>query len=152
MLKKFFVTAIAFAGLSLFASQAQAAVKLGVLTCNVDGGWSYVIGSNKEMSCVYADHNGHVRTYRGQVSKIGVDLGYTGTKTIAWAVFSVNHHKHGSLRGVYTGANAEASALVGLGANVLVGSSEDNFMLQPLSGQIQTGLNVAVTVQSVTLF
>jgi hypothetical protein len=151
MLKKIFVTALAVAGLSLFAPQSQAAVKLGVLTCSVEGGWTYVVGSNKAMSCVYTDRNGRVRTYQGHISKVGIDVGYTGTKTIAWAVFSVNNHKKGSLRGVYTGANAEASALVGVGANVLVGASDENFMLQPLSGQVQTGLNLALAVQSLSL-
>jgi len=150
MLKKIALATIAAAGV-MFGSNAMAATKLGVLTCDVQGGWSYIVGLNKNISCVFRDTNGRVRTYQGHVSKVGVDVGYTGSKTIAWAVFSVNNHKKGSLRGVYTGANAEVSALIGAGANVLVGSSENNFMLQPLSGQVQTGLNVAVTVQSLTL-
>ena len=152
MLKKIFVTALAVAGLTLFAPQANAGTKLGVLTCNVDGGWSYIVGSNKELTCVFTDSNGRVRAYQGIVSKVGIDIGYTGTKTIAWAVFSINNHKKGSLKGVYTGANAEVSALIGVGANVLVGASDQNFMLQPLSGQVQTGLNLALAVQSLTLY
>lgn len=151
MLKKIALATVAAAGV-LFGSQAMAATKLGVLTCDVQGGWSFVVGSNKNISCVFRDSNGRVRSYQGQVTKTGLDVGYTGSKTIAWAVFSVNNHAKGSLKGVYSGANAEVSALIGAGANILVGSSSNNFMLQPVSGQIQTGVSVAVTVQSLTLY
>lgn len=151
MLKKIALATVAAAGV-LFGSQAMAATKLGVLTCDVQGGWSFVVGSNKNISCVFKDSNGRVRSYQGQVTKTGLDFGYTGSKTIAWAVFSVNNHHKGSLKGVYSGVNAEVSALIGGGANVLVGASGNNFMLQPVSGQIQTGVNVAVTVQSLTLY
>lgn len=150
MLKKIAIATVAAAGV-LFGSQAMAATKLGVLTCDVEGGWSYLIGSNKDISCVYKDTAGRVRVYHGEISKVGLDVGFTGSKTIAWAVFSVNTSHKGSLRGVYTGANAEVSALIGGGANVLVGASDRNFMLQPLSGQIQTGINLAIAVQSLTL-
>lgn len=150
MLKKIALATVAAAGV-LFGSQAMAASKLGVLTCDVQGGWSFIVGSNKNVSCIFRDSNGRVRPYQGQITKTGLDFGYTGAKTIAWAVFSINNHHKGSLKGVYSGVNAEVSALIGGGANILVGSSENNFMLQPVSGQIQTGLNVAVTVQSLTL-
>lgn len=151
MLKKIALATVAAAAI-MFGSQASAATKLGVLTCDVDGGWSFIIGSNKNISCVFKDSNGRVRSYQGHVTKTGIDVGYTGSKTIAWAVFSVNNHAKGSLKGVYSGVNAEVSALIGGGANILVGAGENNFMLQPVSGQIQTGVNVAVTVQSLTLY
>lgn len=150
MLKKIALATVTAAGV-MFGSNAMAATKLGVLTCDVQGGWSYVVGSDKKVSCVFRDTHGHVKSYQGHVTKTGVDVGYVGSKTLAWGVFAVNTAHKGSLKGVYTGANAEASALIGGGANVLVGASDHNFMLQPLSGQIQTGLNVAVTVQSFTL-
>ena len=57
----------------------------------------------------------------------------------------------GSLAGVYIGASAEATVVVGLGANVLVGGSQKQFALQPLSVQAQTGLNLAVGVTELDL-
>jgi hypothetical protein len=54
----------------------------------------------------------------------------------------------GALAGDYAGASAEASAVVGAGANVLVGGSDRTFTLQPVSVQGQTGVNVAVGVTS----
>ncbi len=45
--------------------------------------------------------------------------------------------------------SAELSAVVGAGANALVGGS--NITLQPLSVQVQTGVNAALGVSSMTL-
>jgi hypothetical protein len=55
------------------------------------------------------------------------------------------------LAGVYVGATAEASLVVGLGANVLVGGSKKQFALQPLSVQAQAGVNIAVGVGELDL-
>jgi hypothetical protein len=54
----------------------------------------------------------------------------------------------GALAGDYTGASAQATAVVGAGANVLVGGSDRTFTLQPISVQTQTGVNVAAGVTS----
>ena len=51
-----------------------------------------------------------------------------------------------ALAGTYAGVSAEASAAIGVGANVLVGGSSDSFALQPLSVQGQTGVNVAAGI------
>ena len=57
----------------------------------------------------------------------------------------------GTLAGVYSGATAEATIAVGLGANALVGGSNRTVALQPLSVTGQTGLNLAVGVASLEL-
>ncbi|MGK2229273.1 DUF992 domain-containing protein, partial [Devosia sp.] len=59
---------------------------------------------------------------------------------------STDAYSSGSLAGQYVGASAEVSLGLGAGANVLVGGSNDGFMLQPLSVQGQTGINVAVGI------
>ena len=48
--------------------------------------------------------------------------------------------------GDYVGASAEASVVIGGGANVLVGGSDQTITLQPISIQTQTGLNLAIGV------
>ncbi len=58
----------------------------------------------------------------------------------------------GALAGTYVGASAEASVVVGAGANVLVGGSNRSFALQPLSVQGQVGLNFAVAISSLDLW
>lgn len=127
-----------------------ASVKTGVLSCRVDSGWGWVIGSSKSATCVFTASNGKKHTYQGQITKIGVDVGYTNNKSIAWVVMSANG-EDSNLSGNYMGVNAEATAIVGAGANVLVGGFNKNFTLQPVSVQGQTGLNVAAGVATLSL-
>ena len=47
------------------------------------------------------------------------------------------------VHGTYVGATADAAIAVGLGANVLVGGSENSIALQPISVEGQTGVNIA---------
>ena len=57
----------------------------------------------------------------------------------------------GDLAGTYGGASASATAVVGVGANVLVGGSNNTISLQPVSLQGQTGLGVAAGVAGLEL-
>ena len=57
----------------------------------------------------------------------------------------------GALAGNYVGVSAEATAAVGVGANLLVGGSDKSFTLQPLSIQEQSGVNLAVGVTEFVL-
>jgi len=61
---------------SLMAVPAQAVgVKVGVLTCNVDSGWGYILGSSKDLRCNYVPNNGFGEHYYGNIAKVGVDKG-----------------------------------------------------------------------------
>ena len=53
--------------------------------------------------------------------------------------------------GGVAGVGAEATAGVGLGANVLVGGTGRAFSLQPVSVEGQVGVNVAGGITTVTL-
>jgi hypothetical protein len=57
----------------------------------------------------------------------------------------------GALSGTYTGATGSATVGVGVGANVLVGGSGNSTMLQPVSIEGTTGLNVAAGIAEMTL-
>lgn len=151
-MKKFFTAALLSMGVLVAAATASnaAAVKAGTLSCHVDAGWGLLIGSSKNADCVFTAANGKKTHYKANITKIGVDIGYTENKNIAWVVMSLNGDGAG-LAGTYVGANAEATVGVGLGANALVGGLNRNFALQPISVQGQTGLNAAVAVQALTL-
>ena len=56
-----------------------------------------------------------------------------------------------SLAGTYGGIGAEATVGYGIGANALIGGPRRGFILQPLSVQAQTGLNIAAGVRSLVL-
>ena len=141
------------AGAWLAAAPAQAAgVKVGVLTCNVDSGWGYILGSSKEIHCSYIPNNGHGEHYVGSISKIGVDIGYTDGGVIIWDVVAPSSEmKPGALEGEYGGVSAEATVGVGLGANVLLGGFDKSIALQPISIEGNKGLNVAAGIGAINL-
>ena len=142
-------TAIALAFM-LTPAMANGA-KLGTLTCNIEGGAGYLIGSSRSGECTFHQSNGKIKHYKAKFSRLGVDVGITGTKTVVWAVFGVDGAANGGLAGSYTGLNVEATAVVGIGANALVGGLENGIVLNPLSVSGQTGLNIAGGVANLRL-
>jgi hypothetical protein len=139
-----------------FAGTAPAAagyIKTGVLTCKVAPGVGMILGSSKSMTCTFAPDFRGPETYAGKIDKIGLDIGVTGETVIVWAVLAAQRgYPVGSLAGTYVGASAEASLIVGAGANILVGGSNSSFALQPLSVQGQIGLDLAVAISSLDLW
>lgn len=125
--------------------------RLGILTCDVDGGWGAIIGSHKEVNCVFTKTNGKKIEYTGSIGRIGVDLGYVGNRKIVWAVLAAGNNKVDNLAGTYIGVGATASVAVGIGANALIGGVKNSVVLNPLSIEGATGLYAAVGATSVTL-
>jgi hypothetical protein len=131
---------------------AQAGVKVGSLTCKSSAGTGFVFGSSRALSCIFSPSAGRRETYVGDISKFGVDVGYTPAAVIVWGVVAPTRQlARGSLAGSYGGATAGASVGAGLGANALIGGSSQQIGLQPLSVDSKTGLNLAVGVASLTL-
>ena len=154
MMRKFACAAAAALLTPILAAPANAGhLKLGILSCDIDGGAGYVIASNKGLSCTFKPSRGGGRErYTGIISKLGVDLGVTHQGTLEWAVLALSSdYDDGQLAGTYLGVNAEASVVTGGGANLLVGGFQRSFTLQPLSVQAQTGVNLAVAVTSMAL-
>ena len=148
---------LAIAAMLFTAGAAQAAeggVKAGVLTCNVSGGWGFVVGSTREVNCVFAPAAAHApgEHYAGKISKFGADIGYSSAAVMIWAVVApATDVRPGALAGDYVGATASAAVGVGAGANVLVGGFNSSIALQPVSIEGQNGLNVAAGVAEMTL-
>ena len=133
-------------------ARAQA-VKAGVLTCNVAGGFGFIFGSSRSVNCTFSPNaGGPPQHYVGAINKFGVDIGYVRSAVMIWAVLApTTNPEPGSLAGTYAGATASATVGVGVGANVLVGGSGNSISLQPVSIEGNTGLNVAGGVAQVTL-
>lgn len=150
-------SAVAASALSLMllaapGTQAREGVRVGVLTCQVEGGPGFIFGSSKELRCRYEGSNGKAERYEGEINKFGIDIGVTGPATMTWAVVAPSDDVgRGALEGNYVGASAGASAGVGGGANLLVGGSNDTISLQPLSVQGNTGVNAALAVAELVL-
>jgi len=133
-------------------AQAQTYVKAGVLTCSVSGGVGLIITSSKALNCTFVPDNRGPEHYTGTIRKFGLDIGVTRGAVIVWAVLApVSGLAPGALGGTYGGVSAEASVVIGAGANVLVGGSNRTIALQPLSVQGQVGLNIAAGVTSMEL-
>jgi len=144
--------ALAAATAVAFGAPAKAdGVKVGVLTCHESSGWGFIFGSSKRIHCTY-HHGGYAERYNGDVTKFGVDIGYTSSAVIVWDVLAPNSGpERGALAGEYGGVQASAAAGPGVGANVLVGGFHRSFTLQPVSIEGEQGLNVAAGIGSLTL-
>ena len=113
---------------------AAQGVRAGVLTCDVSGGIGLIIGSQKQVSCLFAPDRGRARSRLCRVvHRFGLDIGITGGGVMVWAVFTGTTGGPGFLAGDYVGASGEATLAAGLGANVLVGGSNRSVALQPVS-------------------
>jgi hypothetical protein len=147
-------TAALATALAVFATSAMAQerVRVGVLDCQGSTN-SFVVGSVTEMSCLFRPSaGGPGEPYHATMRRAGVDIGINQRVTVAWAVFAPTRgFQRGDLAGTYVGAAASATVGVGVGANALVGGSNNTIALQPVSVQGQIGLSVAAGVAGLDL-
>jgi hypothetical protein len=153
-ISKFILCSSLFMGIGLAApmnANAAGHVKLGTLSCQESSGWGFVFGSSRALKCTFSNGS-HVEKFHGDVKKFGVDIGYQASGVLVWEVVSVSGKSNASaLAGSYGGVTAEATAGVGLGANVLVGGTGGDIALQPLSIEGTTGVNIAAGIGEITL-
>lgn len=137
-------------------AQAQSPVQIGLLTCQVDGAVGKILGSKRELSCIFenASATGQpVERYAGEITRIGLDIGQTQYSDIGWGVFAVkdNGQQPGALEGTYAGLSAGVSLGAGIGANALIGGLNRSIALQPLSVETTAGVNLALGIAQLTL-
>lgn len=148
------VLVMACLGMPAAQAQAQAprAIQIGVLECRGGASIGFIVGSVTNLGCLLRSDGRMDQPYVATIRKIGLDIGITQETALAWAVFApVERAGMGDLSGNYAGAQGSASIGIGLGANVLVGGSQNSIALQPLSLQGSTGLNVAVGLEGLEL-
>ena len=135
------------------ATAQGAKIVAGTLTCKGGPNVGLVVGSQQKLDCSFSPAGkGRVREYKGTITKIGLDIGFKTESVIVWTVLGSSDRVPSKiLIGNYGGASAEATVALGVGANALVGGSDKSVVLQPLSVQGQTGLNLAVGVTGLTL-
>lgn len=136
------------------AAQSNSPVQLGLLRCDVDGASGRILGSRRELVCVFENADMRpVENYAGEIVRIGIDLGGTEYSEIAWGVFALTDTGAvpGVLEGTYAGVSAGVSLGVGLGANALIGGLDRSIALQPLSLEASRGFNLALGVAQLEL-
>jgi hypothetical protein len=128
--------------LAASATPALANVEVGLLECR-GASQQFIVGSITNLQCVFRPSaGGPPQAYDAQIRRVGLDIGFNSTTTIAWSVFAPNSPGPSALSGTYIGPSANATVGVGVGANVLWGGSNNTVALQPVSGQGQIGLGV----------
>lgn len=137
---------------SAASAMAQDRVQVGVLDCRGSTS-SFIIGSITDLSCLFRPSTGAPgESYHAVMRRAGLDIGINQQVVVAWAVFAPTRgFGRGYLAGNYVGAAASATVGVGVGANALVGGSNNTIALQPLSLQGQTGLSIAAGVAGLEL-
>jgi hypothetical protein len=144
--------AAACLGVTAPASAAEGGVKAGFLRCDVAGGTSFIFGSSRDISCTYSPDGKRVDRYVGEIKKYGVDIGYQENSVMLWGVIAPTADVGpGALAGDYAGGTAAAALGVGIGANALIGGSNDTIVLQPLSVEGIEGINVAAGIGILSL-
>jgi Protein of unknown function (DUF992) len=143
------ITAIA----SQTAAQVPSRTKVGTLNCQLAPSVGIIVGSHDPMKCQYTpDGPFPPEFYEGMITTVGLDIGFTKGGEMVWAVIAPTAGPpRGGLAGEYLGATGSVTAGVGAGANALVGGSERSFVLQPLSVQGQTGLDLTLGVSGLEL-
>jgi hypothetical protein len=148
------ISAIAAAAvMAVVPAGVQANVEAGGLNCRSAGTIGYVVGAVLNLECIFTPSAGGApHRYVGRIQRVGVDLGFTQGVSIGWVVFAPTAVIHpGDLAGNYGGVQGNASVGLGVGANALVGGSNNTFALQPVSAEAQTGLNVSAGLTGLEL-
>ena len=115
------------------------------------GGIGFVFGSTKALNCIFTRTDGLGERYEGAIKRFGIDIGYTKDAQIAWLVFAPGNVASGSLAGSYGGVTVQGTVGVGAAANILVGGSNKQISLQPVSVEGGVGLNLAGGVAEISL-
>jgi Protein of unknown function (DUF992) len=141
-------------GASAGGADAQTAkLEAGTLTCRGSGSVGLILGSRQSLTCRFVPAGkGQRQNYSATITRIGLDVGVKGASTMVWTVlYSTSTVPPRALVGNYSGVSADVAVGIGAGANVLVGGSRNSVVLQPLSVQGETGLNLAVGVAGLRL-
>jgi hypothetical protein len=149
---KILVLSATIAAITAAPAIAQSRIQTGVLECLSNPTFGVIVGSVRTMTCVFKPTQGFEQVYSGTRARVGLDLGFQAGAAVAWAVFAPTVQvRPGELAGTYAGVSADAAAGLGVGANALIGGSNNTDALQPLSLEGQLGINVALGVSALSL-
>jgi len=129
-------------------------IALGTLTCYGHGSIGLIFGSKQNLRCnLETAISGRTYRYAATITKVGVDIGFKGESTLVWTVIGPTLDiPSEALEGNYGGVTAGAAVGIGANANALIGGSGRSIILQPVSVEGQTGLNLSAGVAGLTLF
>jgi hypothetical protein len=126
---------------------------VGSLQCHLAGGVGMIIAENQALDCVYQDASGAPPDhYVGRLTNVGANIGVSGPGELVWGVVAATGSiGPGALAGNYVGAQGSVAVGAGPGGAVLVGGNNNTISLQPLSLQVESGLNLSAGVGDLNL-
>jgi len=131
---------------------AQQRSQIGTLQCSLRPSVGLIVIQQQRMDCRFTrGHSSRVERYTGNITRLGVNVGFTTRGKMIWGVFARSNVPTGALAGRFGGVSAGASLGAGIGANALIGGSNDSVVLQPISIQGQVGVNFAAGVAGLRL-
>lgn len=140
------------AALQPSAAAAQQRSQIGTLQCSLRPSVGLIVIQKQRMDCRFTrGHSGRVERYTGNITRLGINVGFTTRGKMIWGVFARSNVPTGALAGRFGGVSAGASLGAGIGANALIGGSHDSVVLQPISIQGQVGVNFAAGVAGMRL-
>jgi hypothetical protein len=152
MIRRLFFAAFSVLALASVSTPADARTAVGTLECRSPGGFTFLF-SYRDYICLFRADWGPAFQYRARLTSLGLQAGVTRDEVLLWRVFAPTARFDSNvLRGNYAGASAGAAIIVGLGANVLVGGSNQTISLQPISVEAKVGINFAIAGTTFSLY
>ena len=134
------------------SAQADSAVKLGELNCQVANYDDGLLKTEITLDCSYVDANGNnAGAYEGTIDRTGLDIGNIKTEKFTWIVSTLGDPADAKIAGTYVGATGGASAGAGAAANYLTGGFQGKISLQPYSVESKSGFGVSLAGQKLLL-
>ena len=159
MLNRFLTSAICagFLALTLAVAPTAPAIAdehgsgdLGLLRCDIEGKSNFVFKSTTRLDCLYSPSEGESRSYKGEITQFGLDIGFIDSGVILWSVFGPKITDGAdAIVGSYVGASATAAVIGGVKVNVLVNDRRIELIPVNVGGVI--GANAAVGVAELVL-
>jgi len=134
------------------ATPAWSKAELGILKCDTSSGIGEILMRKQTMTCVFTRKDNTTEVYTGTIHEYGLELGTVKEAHLAWAVVAGTPASGpGLLAGKYAGADADVAAGLGLGADVLVGSTGETLALQPVAVEGESGISLSAGVEQLEL-
>ena len=148
------MTLLATGLLALLSSavSANAQTVSGELHCGIQGGFGFVIASDRQVTCTYRRLGLPVEFYTGRTGNLGLDLGPTNARSVTYQVVVADPSRPGALQGDFAGPGVALSAGAGFTANALVSGA--GAMLVPIPNAdttATTGFNITAGINQLSL-
>jgi len=128
-------------------SAEQTMAQAGTLSCMVDQGLGYVVGSSRSATCVF-DHpgaNSFSESYEAKLSRVGVDVGVMPKQAMRWAIYTPGGvAEQGMLTGAHPGSSTEAAIGVGDGGRVAFRQNGRDIVFQQMQAPMAIGVSFSV--------